>query len=252
MCLILFAINKHPDYPLILIANRDEFYTRPSKPLHWWPGSLQLLGGQDLENGGSWFGLTREGRFAAVTNYREAGTNLIQRPSRGVLVRDYLQNKHPDWESWLTLKAQTYNGFNLLYGGWNNLNWRSNRTEQTRQLKTGIYGLSNNLLDTPWPKVERGKKLLQRTIQRTDFDLNDLLKVLQDDQSPPDDKLPDTGISLEWERLLSSIFIRSETYGTRASTVLLIDRQLQVQITERSWEQNGNHLDRHLQFEIES
>lgn len=251
MCLILLAIDKHPDYPLVLAANRDEFYARPSRPLNWWPEDSRILGGQDLESGGSWLGLTRAGHIAAVTNYREAGAKLPQRPSRGVLVRDYLQQTPNDWEPWLEANAQKFNGFNLLYGKWNQLRWFSNRNGLASPLHTGIYGLCNSLLDTPWPKVARSKWLLQQTLEQQSLSVEDLLQILQDDQQAPANKLPDTGISRHWEQLLSPIFIRSESYGTRVSTVLLINQKQQVQITERSWLPNGNHSDRQIGFDIE-
>jgi uncharacterized protein with NRDE domain len=249
MCLILAAIDQHPDYPLIIAANRDEFYARPSRPLSWWPEDAQLLGGRDLESGGSWFGLTRAGHLAAVTNYREAGTKLPQRPSRGILVRDYLQQT-TGWGDWLKSRAQEFNGFNLLYGKWNQLNWFSNRGGATTRLETGIYGLCNSLLDTPWPKVERGKRLLQQRLGQQNFTPEDLLQILQDDLPAAHDKLPDTGIGQEWEHLLSPIFICSETYGTRASTILLIDRQQQANILERNWRPNGSFKDRQIEFDI--
>ncbi len=251
MCLILFAINQHPEFPLILIANRDEYHARPSKPLHWWSTTPQLLGGQDLESCGSWLALNRQGKLAAITNFREAGANQLQRPSRGHLVRDYLLGAHNNWHPWLEQNAQSYNGFNLLYGRWDQLCWRSNRYPATRRLEPAIYGLSNHLLDTPWPKVERGKQLLQQSIHQQNLSLDNLLAILQNDQPVKQNQLPDTGIGLQWEQRLAPIFIRSEHYGTRASTVLLVDRQHHIQVKERSWNQNGSFSDRYQQFDIE-
>lgn len=251
MCLVLIAVDKHPDYPLILAANRDEFYARPSRPLNWWPEDSRLLAGQDLESGGSWFGLTRAGHLAAVTNYREAGAKLPQRPSRGILVRDYLQQTPNDWEPWLEANAQKFNGFNLLYGKWDQLRWFSNRTGLASPLHAGIYGLCNSLLNTPWPKVTRGKWLLQQTLEQQSLSAEALLQILQDDQQAPPNKLPDTGIGRHWEQLLSPIFIRSESYGTRVSTVLWINQKQQARVTERSWLPNGNYRDRQIEFDIE-
>jgi len=251
MCLILLAVDMHPDYPLILAANRDEFYARPSRPLDWWPEDSRLLAGKDLESGGSWFGITRAGHLAAVTNYREAGSNLPQRPSRGILVRNYLQQTAAGWENWLAFNAHTFNGFNLLYGTWNCLNWFSNRNGRPARLDTGIHGLCNSLLDTPWPKLERGKQLLRQNLTQQNFTPGDLLQTLRDNQPAADNRLPDTGIGQEWERRLSPIFIRSETYGTRASTVLLVNKQQQVRIVERNWLPNGKYNDRQFEFDID-
>ena len=250
MCLILLALNRHPDYPLILAANRDEFYARPTLPLHWWQEAPGLLAGQDRLNDGTWFGLTLDGRLAAVTNYREGGSNLPDRPSRGLLTRDFLLEQHPDWELWLTANAENFNGFNLLFGTWNRLFWFSNRNPNgvPIALSNGIHGLSNHLLDTPWPKIKRGKERLAELIHRPDFEADALLELLQDDQPAAEEELPDTGISPEWEQLLSPIFIRSETYGTRASTVLLIDRNRQAQLIERSWTPRGDAADREQCF----
>ncbi len=250
MCLILLALKKHPDYPLIIAANRDEYYTRASRSLNWWPEDPQLLGGQDLESGGSWFSLNRAGHLAAVTNYREAGDNLPQRPSRGILVRDYLQQKHSDWRYWLERNAQDFNGFNLIYGKWDQLNWFSNRGGQNSPLQSGIYGICNSLLDTPWPKVERGKQLMQQILNQQSFTPEDLLQALQDKQMAPDNELPDTGIGQHFEKILSPLFIRTETYGTRSSTVLLINQEQQVQIVERNWFPAGDHSDKQVKFNI--
>ncbi len=251
MCLILFAINKHPDYPLIIAANRDEFYARPSKTLDWWPENPQILAGQDLESGGSWFGLNRKGYFAAVTNYREAGTNRPECPSRGLLVRDYLLEKTPVERNWLKSYAKEFNGFNLLYGKWNQLNWLSNRSDQHLPLQSGLFGLCNSLLDTPWPKLVRGKMLLRQALKQQKMSSQDLLQILQDDQLAADDKLPDTGIGEGWEKILSPIFIRSEHYGTRSSTILLIDKKQHVEITERNWSPTADFEEKTFQFTIE-
>jgi len=250
MCLILLAINQHPDFPMVLAANRDEFYARPSKPMGWWQEKSKILGGLDLESGGSWLGLTRAGDFAALTNYREAGAKQPQRPSRGILVRDFLQQKNADWKDWLSTNAQLFNGFNLVYGKWNQLNWFSNRSERQSRLHAGIYGLCNSLLDTPWPKVERGKRLMQQVLGQPNFSESDLMRIMQDTQQAADNELPDTGIGQEWERLLSPIFISSATYGTRASTVLFINRKENVRMVERNWQKNGGYSDKMIEFNI--
>ena len=254
MCLILLAINSHPRYPLIIAANRDEFYARPTQPLHWWQEAPQLLGGRDREHGGTWLGIARDGRLAAVTNYREGGSNQLGRPSRGHLPLDYLLDRRPDWPTWLSENGSRFNGFNLLFGRWDALYWLSNRGSSAEPvlLGAGIHGLSNHLLDTPWPKVRRGKERLEQLVRHPQFEPHQLLDLLRDETPATDSELPATGIGPIWERLLSPIFIRSESYGTRASTVLLVEDQHQVKVIERSWTAAGHSSDRQQQFILQS
>jgi len=235
MCLILFAWKMHETYPLILAANRDEFYERPSAPAAFWADAPDLLAGRDLKAGGTWLGITRNGRLAAITNYRDPASLKKEAPSRGHLVSDYLRGREsPDeYLQRLDPRAGRYNGFSLLVGDRSELFYYSNRGEASR-LAPGIHGMSNHLLDTPWPKVNRGKQTLERLLAG---DRNPspeaLLDLLASRSRPPDDQLPDTGVGLEWERILSPLFIESPTYGTRCSTVLLIDRQGVVTFVER-------------------
>lgn len=239
MCLILLAIEQHPDYPLIIAANRDEYYARPTSTLAWWDAPPEILAGRDMEGGGSWFGLTRDGHLAAVTNYREGGTNLPRSRSRGLLVLDYLAQPDLQWARLLTRNGPNYNGFNLLYGCWNNLKWRSNRQSEGETLQPGTYGLCNHLLDTPWPKVTRGKQMLAVALTKAAPEIEEFFHILEDRQTAPLELLPDTGIGLEWEERLSSIFIHTEHYGTRASTLLLVDRSGEAQMIERSFDVSG-------------
>lgn len=235
MCLIAFAYNVHPSYRLILAANRDEFYERPSSSADFWKDNPDVLAGRDLKNGGTWLGITRDGKFAAVTNYRDPSTLKSGAPSRGKIVSDYLIGNH-NVENYLNIvssKVFQYNSFNLLLGDDNGLFVFSSRGEQ-QKLKPGIYGLSNHLLNTPWPKVVRSKKTLKAALEKKGDDLEaKLFDLLADRRVPPDDKLPSTGIGLEWERLLSSIFIESPIYGTRSSTVLLIGKNRRVRFVEK-------------------
>ncbi len=252
MCLILLALNQHPDYPLVIAANRDEFYARSTQALHWWDETPELLAGRDLEGGGTWLGLTRDGRLAAVTNFREGGTRQPVRPSRGNLPLDYLLDRHPDWNRWLATHAVQFNGFNLLFGRWDALHWFSNRSDrdQPLPLTEGIHGLCNHLLDTPWPKVKRGREGMAQILRQPNFRPHDLFELLQEDTPAPHEDLPETGIGQTWEEQLSPIFIRSETYGTRSSTLVLINRRHQVRIIERSWTTRGEHSDRSQQFAL--
>lgn len=235
MCLILFAWKMHAAYPLILAANRDEFTERPSAPAAFWDNAPDLLAGRDLKAGGTWLGITRSGRLAAVTNYRDPASLKQEAPSRGQLVSDYLRGRESPEEylQRLAPRAGRYNGFSLLVGDRSGLLFYSNRGEAVRP-EPGIHGMSNRLLDTPWPKVENGKRALGRLLaEGHDPSPEALLDLLASRSRPPDDRLPDTGVGLEWERILSPLFIESPTYGTRCSTVLLIDRQGLVTFVER-------------------
>jgi len=235
MCLILFAYKVHPSYRLILAANRDEFYDRPSLPVDFWEEKPQILAGRDLKEGGTWLGVTRSGSFAAITNYRDPATFKTGAPSRGKLVSDFLAGGQSAtvYLDNISQQAQQYNGFNLICGDDADIIVYSNRGEK-RRLEAGIYGLSNRLLDTPWPKVVRGKKALAAALQEKGAALESaLFKLLTDRKTAPDEKLPATGIGLDWERLLSSIFIQSPSYGTRSSTVLLIGKNRRLRFVER-------------------
>lgn len=235
MCLILFAYNTHPSYRLILAANRDEFYDRPSTPADFWGKHPQVLAGIDLKEKGTWLGVTREGKFAAITNYRDPASWKDQAPSRGKLVRRYLTGSS-DAEKYLKKtvpQAENYNGFNLLLGDASELFVYSNRGE-LQKLSAGIYGLSNHLLDTPWPKVKRGKKLLEAALMQKGEALEEsLFALLMDRHVPQDSQLPDTGVNLEWERILSPMFITSPVYGTRSSTILLIGKNRRIKLMEK-------------------
>jgi uncharacterized protein with NRDE domain len=236
MCLILFAWKMHPNFPLILAANRDEFYERPSAPAAFWEDAPDLLAGRDLREGGTWLGITRTGRLAALTNYRDPASLKIGAPSRGTLVGDYLRGRDApeDYLRRIAPGAGRYNGFNLIAGDPHGLFYFSNRGGARERLKPGIHGLSNRLLDTPWPKVEWGKKvLLDLLSEKRGPSPEALFGLLAERTRPPDDRLPDTGVGLEWEKILSPLFIESPVYGTRSSTVLLIDRKGAVIFVER-------------------
>jgi uncharacterized protein with NRDE domain len=235
MCLIAFAYNVHPSYRLILAANRDEFYGRPSSSADFWKDHPQVLAGRDLKSGGTWLGMTKDGKFAAVTNYRDPSTLKSSAPSRGRLVSRYLTgNKNADkYLNNISSQADRYNGFNLLLGDDNELFVFSNRGEK-QKLKAGIYGLSNHLLNTHWPKVARSKRMLKVALDKKGDALEEeLFALLADRRVPPDGKLPATGIGREWERLLSSIFIESPIYGTRSSTILLVGKNRRVRFVEK-------------------
>jgi uncharacterized protein with NRDE domain len=236
MCLILFAYNCHPRYYLVVAANRDEYYDRPAKPAAFWPESPHLLAGRDLQQGGTWMGITATGRFAAVTNYREKDARPREL-SRGQLVRKYLCGSESPMSYVNNLKdgGDGYNGFNILLGDTQCLYYYSNREKVLRRVEEGIHGLSNNLLNVPWPKVSKGTKALADCLQTGEEIKERLFAILGDKERPADHELPQTGVSLEWERVLSPAFIVSPGYGTRCSTVLLIDRRGHVRFWERSF-----------------
>lgn len=242
MCLILAALEAHPDYALVVAANRDEFYDRPTAPAAFWPGHPNILGGRDLRAGGTWLAIDRSGRFAAVTNYRQGERETAAPRSRGLLVSDYLSGELDagEYVSRVEREGAEYNGFNLLCGDARALHWFSNREGPPRRLGLGIYGLSNHLLDTPWPKVSAGKSGLAALLGDGKRDLvSGLFALLADSTQVPDDALPRTGIGLAWERLLSSAFIATAEYGTRSSTVVLVGREGTITFVERSFGPNG-------------
>jgi uncharacterized protein with NRDE domain len=240
MCLIFVAVDAHPKYPTIIAANRDEFYDRPTAPASFWPDLPELLAGRDLRAGGTWLGITKTGRIAALTNHRDPELNQEDAPSRGRLVPEFLMGQElpkPYLEK-LSRRAHVYNGFNLLTCQDGEFYWYSNRGGEIRKLSSGIHGLSNHLLDTPWPKVENGKNEIRRILFQAEISTDDLFSVLANRTIIQDASLPDTGVGLEWERILSPIFIASPTYGTRSSTVILIERSGRTTFLERSF-QNG-------------
>lgn len=239
MCLILLAWQAHPDYPLVLAANRDEFHARPTRAAGFWPEAPHLLAGRDDAAGGTWLGVTRSGRFAALTNYRDPAAMDSSRPSRGKLVTDFLLGDLPP-EQYLAHSAAfgaRCNGYNLLVGtlGATPCLWSaSNVNGECAPITPGIHGLSNHLLNTPWPKVGAGRTALQAALWPQPND-RALLALLSDESRPDDAALPRTGVPLEWERLLAAAFIRTPAYGTRASTLLKVDRQGRAVFDETSW-----------------
>lgn len=238
MCTLLIAIDQHPAYRLIVAANRDEFYDRATAPAGFWAEAPDLFAGRDLVRGGTWLGVTTAGRIAALTNYREPHPPRSDAPSRGHLVTGYLTGEESAEEYLQRLGRRTaaYSGYNLIAGDPDTLYYQSNRSEGIIPLRPGLYGLSNHLLDTPWPKVERGKAALARLLRQDKLSPEEIFPLLSDTTKAPDDEVPDTGVGLEWERLLSSIFIESERYGTRSSTVLMVDEDRQATLIERSYD----------------
>ena len=244
MCLIIVALQQHPEFPLIVAANRDEFLIRPTRPAAFWPENPELLAGRDLQGGGTWLGMSRQGRFAAVTNVREKHRPMHGQRSRGWLTSEFLANgtDTPAFARNVQQQGEEFAGFNLFLGDGRELWYLSNRGATPRRLTPGLYGLSNHLLDTPWPKVAESKEQLTKLLTEDRLTTDNLFELLADTTLAPDEQLPDTGVSLEWERLLSARFIKAPDYGTRCSTVILVDRTGQVRFWERSFENGPLHF----------
>ncbi len=266
MCLMVFAWRAHPDYPLVLAANRDEFYLRRTRPAAWWGHAVSVLAGHDEEAGGTWLGITRRGRFAALTNVRAPSERNPHAPSRGTLVLSALQAPELP-ATWLEANASrmsAYNGFNLLLGDVGpvangetatqpQLDYFTNRNgEPARALAPGVYGLSNAALDTPWPKVTRAVTRFACSIASR-VDLEPLVRLLENRELARDSELPSTGVPYEWERALSSIQIRAHGYGTRTSTVLTVRSDGLTAFFERTYDTADpqRFSDRHYEFTID-
>ncbi len=266
MCLMVLAWRSHPDYPLILAANRDEFYLRRTRPAAWWGHAVSVLAGHDEEAGGTWLGITRRGRIAALTNVRAPSERNPHAPSRGTLVLSALQS--PDSpRAWLESNAarmSAYNGFNLLLGDVGpvangessnepRLDYFTNRDgAPARSLAPGVYGLSNASLDTPWPKVTRAVTRFACSIASR-VDLEMLVRLLENRELARDSELPSTGVPYEWERALSAIQIRANGYGTRASTVITVRNDGLTTFLERTYDTTDpqRFSDRHYEFTID-
>ncbi len=235
MCLIVFAYKTHPNYKLILAANRDEFYDRPTTTADWWEDHPTILGGRDLKAKGTWMGVDKEGRFAAVTNFRDLSNIRDDARSRGDLPVDFLRNGNSSKEyiEEVLKRASEYNGFNLLTMD-NEMIHISNYENKINTLSEGVFGLSNALLDTAWPKVERSKRSFESQINKG-FQLEDLITLMQDEEVAIDNDLPETGLPLEMERAVSAMCIRTPNYGTCCSTAITIDYDGNVEFIEQSY-----------------
>lgn len=243
MCLVVFALHRHPGYPLIFAGNRDEFHERPTEAMHWW-ASPRVLAGRDRTAGGTWLGVTREGRFATVTNYRDPDEQRPDAVSRGQLVLDALAAEDMRrLGDTLEAAGHRYNGFNLIWGDPTGLYYYSNQDGRAQAVSPGVHGLSNGLLNTPWPKVLRVRQGLDRLLSAEAPVTSDaLLGMLADPRPAEEASLPDTGVPREWERLLSSPFIVSPAYGTRASTVVLMAADGTISVRERTFDTDGRPL----------
>ena len=243
MCLAIVALDAHPRYALVVAANRDEYHARPTEAAHWWiaEDGAEILAGRDLEAGGTWLGVTRSGRWAFVTNVRQGTARDLHAPSRGSLVPRVLRDSRDPHSALVAAIADAhhYNGFNLMAGDIDRASWGSNRDERGSPLPSGIHGLSNAQLDTPWPKLVRTKSGVAAWTEAGREDIDALLALLTDRERAHDHELPSTGVSREWERVLSAPFITGESYGTRSSTVLTLSRDGEARLVEQSFDARG-------------
>lgn len=251
MCLIAFRLNDHPEYALVMGSNRDETYSRPTQQAHFWDDAPSVLAGRDEKAGGTWMGVTRTGRWAAVTNVRDPGSYKDDAPSRGDLVSEFLQDDVApiEYVARLQREADRYNGFNLVVGRMGKAAYLSNYDSGARPIEPGVHGLSNHLLNTPWPKVDRATQRLKEATTGT-VHVATILDLLDDRERFEDERLPDTGIGPEAEKALSPVFIETDGYGTRASTVLLITHDGQVTFVERTFQEGTEAATRRFEFEV--
>lgn len=258
MSLLFFSYMNHPEYWLVFAGNRDEFYDRPTKSLSLWNNGADILAGRDLKANGTWLGITKTGKFAAITNYRDPANDLLSYedvPSRGNLVSEFLSGKKSakKYLEYIETMGYRYKGFNLVLGDRDGFYYFSNRKEGIQLIKPGLYGLSNHLLNTPWPKVKKGlARFKELHKHKNEINTEDLFTMLKDRTRPPDVELPDTGVGLDRERLLSSMFIHSNNYGTRSSSVILFKTNGQVTFIERTYNYNRERIAGHKDIRNEN
>jgi len=247
MCLILLSYNRHPQYRLVVAANRDEFYDRPTRACRFWKQHPELLAGKDLERGGTWLGMTRSGKFCALTNFRENISPAVSPNSRGYLVKNFLCTdiSAGDYLADLQRRRREYAGFNLIAYDRTGLFWYSNRHADVLQLSPGWYGLSNHLLNTPWPKVEDGLQAFRKSLAgKGKTPVPVLLDLLSDTTLPHEARLPETGVGASLEKMLSPMFVVSPLYGTRSSTVVLVDHSGGVTLAEQSYGHRDENVEK--------
>ena len=253
MCLINFQFHEHPNYKLIVAANRDEFYGRPTASAHFWEDEPNILAGRDLLQMGTWLGVTKQGRFAALTNFRDPAHMDAGKVSRGAIVRNYLaeDSSSEKFLESLDKEKDHYTGFNLLVGNPDELFYYSNIQGEIIEVSAGTHGLSNHLLNTPWPKVEKGKHNLKTYVMGQEkVEVDALFTLLADEAIAEDASLPETGVGLDLERKLSPLFIKTPDYGTRSSSVLLVDNDNHFTFAERTYELGELTKENHFTFQI--
>jgi len=238
MCLIAIAWQARADLPLVVAANRDEWRERPAEPARWWTDRPGVLAGRDLQAGGTWLGISRDGRFAAITNFRDPSDRRSTARSRGELVADFLAGDIDPgtYAGQVARRAHEYNAFNLMVGDTATLWYFGSREGPPRPVAPGVHALSNHVLDEPWPKVIRARQAMEAAIRDAD-PAPRLFEMLSDFTRATDEQLPRTGVALDWERRLSSALITGEDYGTRNSTV--VTRGPNGEATLEEWTRDG-------------
>jgi len=250
MCILFFAIKQHPQYPVIICANRDEFHQRPTQAMHWWPeqkNQRSLLAGKDLQAGGTWLGLNQQGRFSALTNFRQPQLFDKNKQSRGDLVMLALDTPEETIALQLANSAHRYNGFNLVFGSLNNLTCFDGTSKTHQALTTGFHSLCNGALDDVWPKMALGQNQLAdaiNTVTEQYLNIDKLFNLMQNSQQANVESLPDTGLPLDWEQLLSSIFIISPEYGTRTTNIITQDNEGKISVYDRSYNVQGKCIEK--------
>jgi len=245
MCILFLAIRQHTEHPVIICANRDEFHDRPTQAAHYWESIPDMLAGKDLRAGGSWLGINRAGRFAAVTNIRTGNSPESERRSRGELVTLALQEGSTMSKVWLNQNSDNYNPFNLIYGSLDKLTCFNSVSKKESPLTKGFYAISNGSINDKWPKMARGEKQLEAVVHcDSKIDQDELLRILTDRSQAETDTLPETGIPVEWEQLLSSIFICSSKYGTRSSNIIVQNTDKSIVFSEVRYDEQGLSQDR--------
>lgn len=239
MCLVVIAYRACPDYPLIVAANRDEFHARPTEDAHWWADRPDVLGGRDLQAGGTWLAVQRNGRFATVTNYRDAELPSGKFLSRGHLITDFLDSELTAIEYLQTIQGDRYSGFNLLVADGETLGYLSNRGAACKSLSPGIYAVANESLDTPWPKVVRSKSALQRLVDANTVNETELFRILNDRNKARSNEVNAHGLPFEKAHALTAPFIVLPDYGTRCSTVLMRDHSGRHRFVEKRFTADG-------------
>ena len=244
MCLLVLAIDSHPEFRLVIAENRDEFYNRPTETACFWSETPSVLAGRDLERGGTWLGVSKAGRWAVVTNYRDFHHRRYSRISRGGLVKRFLQEDEEieAFQEFMGNDDGHYAGLNFIGGDLKQTLFFSNTGGGSRYLEPGIYGLSNHWLATPWPKVVGAKEGLSQWLKSGSTDIEPLFTLLADRELAADEDLPDTGIGYEWEKMLSARFIQGKSYGTRATTLFLVDHQGGATFIEKSFDECGEEI----------
>lgn len=260
MCLVLVSFHQSAQYPVVIASNRDEFLERPTRAAHFWDDQKDLVAGRDLKEGGTWLAATRKGRFAALSNYRDPTRSLKDKRSRGLIIPDCLTSLLPTETQLvrLLLDADHYNDFNLILGSPKELYYYSNFNRSVLSLAPGAYGVSNHHLDSPWPKLKEARYRFEKIVAQSGKDwprqdwVEQVFSVMRDTQQAKDEQLPSTGVSLEWERRLSSIFIEGKEYGTRTTTVMFLTKDGKAMVEERTYDGNPNVFSKaRFDFELE-